>query len=475
MASRQIENLTKQKEALQKINKQREYENKLIEARNRLEEAGKEKKRVWREGVGWVYESDQNAISEARKNLEEVENERQVKEIEIMIEGVEALKESIDKLKSDEEFAALEAAAKAVLGEESEESGLSGLISVTKKLYTGEDSVTSLLEDGVIKNLESIEGLFNRLVSSDLADNDKYKNATTKELIDWAEGTDQTAKYGAFAELQNRGYTQNTNGTYSYATKEKGATEKDIQEAIFAYSSGNLDEDSKEKVATFLNENGYELNGTTWKKKKDSVEIKNLGNYWVSPYPYTGKDTNYLNMQKDFETDAITVYKKKDGVFVKDRDIKAIDYGNFDEFLRQHNGYIIDAWAGNHEWGLITSTGVHALQKAASGALALPGGPTLLNENGTEAIVTPYGTVTSLPSGTGVVPADITKNLWALGEVAPAISRLLEPMVKKDGAAVLGDNFSVQNMVVNMNPDGSFDVDGFITELKSAIALRRNS
>ena len=44
--NKQIENLNLQKEAMQNITKQREYENKLIEAKLKLEDAQKQKKRV---------------------------------------------------------------------------------------------------------------------------------------------------------------------------------------------------------------------------------------------------------------------------------------------------------------------------------------------------------------------------------------------------------------------------------------------
>lgn len=47
----------------------------------------------------------------------------------------------------------------------------------------------------------------------------------------------------------------------------------------------------------------------------------------------------------------------------------------------------------------------------AKGTLSTSG-PALLNEEGVEAIVTPAGTITTLPSHTGIVPADITRNLW---------------------------------------------------------------
>ena len=73
--NKQIENLNLQKEAMQNITKQREYENKLIEAKLKLEDAQKQKKRVWREGVGWTYESDQQNIEEAEKLVESYWND----------------------------------------------------------------------------------------------------------------------------------------------------------------------------------------------------------------------------------------------------------------------------------------------------------------------------------------------------------------------------------------------------------------
>ena len=59
LMEQEIDNLTQQRDMLQNINKQREYENRLLEARNKLEDAQNEKQRVYRAGVGWVYESSQ--------------------------------------------------------------------------------------------------------------------------------------------------------------------------------------------------------------------------------------------------------------------------------------------------------------------------------------------------------------------------------------------------------------------------------
>ena len=85
LLDRQINNLNEQKTALEQINKEREYENQLVEARLKLENAQKEKKRVWREGVGWVYESDQSAIKEAQENIDNLTNQKQISELEQQI------------------------------------------------------------------------------------------------------------------------------------------------------------------------------------------------------------------------------------------------------------------------------------------------------------------------------------------------------------------------------------------------------
>ena len=77
---RQQNALEEQKSALEEINSQREYENKLIEAKIKLENAQNEKKKVWREGVGWVYEADTSAIADAQKELDKLDNEKKINE-----------------------------------------------------------------------------------------------------------------------------------------------------------------------------------------------------------------------------------------------------------------------------------------------------------------------------------------------------------------------------------------------------------
>ena len=76
----------------------------------------------------------------------------------------------------------------------------------------------------------------------------------------------------------------------------------------------------------------------------------------------------------------------------------------------------------------------------------------MINELGTEAIITPQGTLTALPSKTGIVPADITENLWELGELAPNFVKLIdrypEYLSGKANASVTDESFNITNFTM---------------------------
>lgn len=488
---KELEALSKQKEALQQINKQREYENKLIEARNKLEDAGKEKTRVWREGVGWVYEANQEAIAEAQKNLQEVEDDRQIRELDIMIDQINADKELLKAIQDDAKFKALETAMTSLLGDGAGNAGINGLINTAKKLYEGDDSVASVLGktgETLVELKTELSTLLEKQFNVDYSSNE-YSAARLKEIAGNSSLSDEV-RQKASEELERRGYSGDSSQGWTYKLPESGASVKqsdidvkqsDIDKAIEAYDAAK----NQDEIETWLKDKGYELNAQgNWVKAKDLYNIsdkdKNIDGAWYKiEDPLVESQEHYKHIVDDFKGGAACYYEWDDEAKaykwkgdISDHKTGYLD--NIHAWAKAHPGAIINGWFGKSELALAQGGQLYGLVKAAVGSLGLPGGPTLVNEQGTEAIVTPYGTLTSLPSGTGVVPADITKNLWALGEVAPAFSRLLEPMVKNGGNA-LGDSFTVQNMVVNMSPDGSFDVDTFVNDLKSAVALHKNS
>ena len=119
------------------------------------------------------------------------------------------------------------------------------------------------------------------------------------------------------------------------------------------------------------------------------------------------------------------------------------------------------------------------VSKAAKGSLGLKGGMTLINEEGTEGIITPQGTLTALPSKTGVVPADITKNLWALGEIAPNLVKGLDSLGNKYPEKAWGSSddhsTNINNLYATFQADENFDFDEFLVDVRGVIGTTRHN
>ena len=113
----------------------------------------------------------------------------------------------------------------------------------------------------------------------------------------------------------------------------------------------------------------------------------------------------------------------------------------------------------------------------ASGTLSAPGGRSLINENGLESIITPSGTITSLPAKSGIVPADLTRNLWALGEVAPnLIARLGGNNLQTNNSNSSTDNsINISNLDATFYTEEGFDGEAFLRDLKSQVILTSNN
>lgn len=82
----------------EKANEETERELELARLQEALANAQKEKtKRVWREGIGWVWEADQEAIREAKEALDEFNNEEEIRALEEQKEqAINAIDEQIE-------------------------------------------------------------------------------------------------------------------------------------------------------------------------------------------------------------------------------------------------------------------------------------------------------------------------------------------------------------------------------------------
>ena len=123
---------------------------------------------------------------------------------------------------------------------------------------------------------------------------------------------------------------------------------------------------------------------------------------------------------------------------------------------------------------------VRAKYFLAKGSLSSQSGLTMLNEFGTEGIITPQGTLTALPSKTGVVPADITKNVWALGEVAPTLVASLRSLTQKPLSGNVGNTTYeegqyIDNLIMNVYPTKDYDMDKLLREARAKVNLTRHN
>ena len=103
---KQIEELEKQKEALEDKNDEEDRAIELQKLQNALFNARNQKNiRVYYEGIGWVWESNAEAIEEAQKALDDFETEEQISKIDDEIDSLQELKDGWSNIASDYEKA----------------------------------------------------------------------------------------------------------------------------------------------------------------------------------------------------------------------------------------------------------------------------------------------------------------------------------------------------------------------------------
>ena len=522
---KQINALEEQKSALEQINSQREYENKLIEAKIKLENAQNEKKKVWREGVGWVYEADTSAIADAQKELEDLDNEKKVNELQAQI----------DELQAQRDY----------LGDIADKQELEGL----KKVYEDWQKEIGVSNAGQAQALEYFEAAYTKIQNLNLTPN---KTGSAGNLTEgYLENiTDQRTKNlgaakGAFeasniqAPTTRQDYTVGAvkqvndynSGLANFATKTKE----------YLDAGGSKEELAKELGLT-TDDNGTAVDKLDAMLKREKVklapvrgakfQIEGLGNLaskWMNIYttwqPNSTGDAGFLKA-KPSQTYVLlnggqwqnvsTVFGVQDNHELRDPRYSGLIFGEttktnqlfwnykgdiYKASLHQGNYQqtegVDDKFGGYLPWVNKSYTnaetdlaleGWNSTEKStfrgdsyATGTLSTAGGLSLVNDDpqyGLEGIITPQGTLTALPSKSGVVPADLTRNVWQLGEVAPnLIKQLVDINGKFSHTTGFGtdESFNVEHLDVHMVAQPGFDMDDFVRQLQAARNLTRHS
>ena len=507
---KEINNLTSQKEAMQNINSQREYENKLIEAKLKLENASKEKKRIWREGVGWVYEEDQSAISEAKNNLDSVTNEKKISAITKQIDQLNADKNYLSSILSDQE----EAVQKGFLQAYKDANGVTS------------DNINSLgttIEDALNNSSEQANEKWNEWLEEYRKKEDSARE-TLKKQYDALQRAKKTMSDTNLSDEERAKAQENYNTalsnyqtTYNEGLSKGYWKESDFNKGGSMYETFGGENDA---AAAGAGKSGYKQarpdqfiyqkdDSGNWNKFVFNPGNPKLLNSTEWNKFYNGKvSSDFYNKQFGESNHKLYVGESSEDFTAQtiyNEAYKTTTSNGFAKWLEDNfNGPTLVRIGQSGQWTRFIGGFAYKLddpervpedevpedvKKAGGsfkeGSIDISKGnkiPLLMNEEGSEAIVTPSGTITALPAHSGIVPADVTTNLWNLGNYAPDLLRALQrqSLLSMGISGTAADN-SVDNSVnintvqMTVDADGGFNVDSFVQQLQQVAALTRNN
>lgn len=239
-------------------NDETEKELELARLQEALANAQKEKtKRVWREGIGWVWEADQEAIREAQEALDEFNKEQEldalekqkdeaIKNIEDQIDAWEKYKESWENVADDYETQQARMTLAQQLGADAEAKILQ------KRLDVLEDYKSKYL--ATMKEITDLEN----------TPSDKLSGYNTPKNTNTTKGNRSSGGSSSAPSLNKGSYVSVKPGAKWYAN---------------SYGGGNSGR-ARSGTIKYINNSGshpYNINGLGWVKKSDIVGYKNGG------------------------------------------------------------------------------------------------------------------------------------------------------------------------------------------------------
>ena len=452
LLDRQIENLTEQKDALSQVNEERKKELELMKAQEALENAKKERVRVYRAGVGFVYESDETAVQTAQENLISLNTQKQQEDLQVQIDQLELQKSILSNLEENKQLSAMQTSLdtwseKNLAGNAEIVSALSAAFSNNKIYYNAakgtyqmkdEQGNWILDEKGNIKTANSIAGLM-----------ESKESLAQKAIEDAVEA--RSAVEEAYKALDNAANIKDYRTKLAKYEEEHDEYVKARNKAVNSYGATDEQLGSYLALSTTKKTETFEATGLLTELMMEKV--------LMAPHNQVQISTLGLSLEK---LDSI---------------IKAIQNkteGEYDIGL----GRILNIYGDGTM--MITQAIGYEPKKNATGTTSFQGGQTLINELGTEAVITPGGTLTALPSKTGIVPADITRNVWALGEVAPTLVAQLSSLNQKAltgnaGNTTYEEGQYIDNLTMNVYPTKDYDMDKLLSEARAKVKLTRHN
>ena len=532
----EISNLESIRDSLDDVNKQREKELELIKAKEALENASKEKKRVYRAGVGFVYTTDQEAVKSAQEKVDELERQQDKDNIQYQIDSLQQQKEILENLENNKQLENLTSFVEKIqnaLGED----GSNLFNSILTEDGKFRANMVETIADGIIRSATKVKE--EEEIKATKEAKEKYVKAgqeydefmsKNKDILEDQNNPAYAFRYSEW--LQKAQNLQEARSAYNTASavrsiddvsdinagwesvntniyKEKEGSQVEVFDdsfnwnelggaaAVGAASGGFLGAANPgssvigavvgalggtigqlNKVITgadvYMSEESPEATGESFTKHMIGKNRSEKDKYVVGHY-----DPESRKWQFSSYGDDINAVKEK----MQPYDILINDWNN--SFAQDRAVFLDDSgkfrWVNSDEGKIYAKNWDEALTSSsdgfASGTLSAPGGRSLINENGLESIITPSGTITSLPAKSGIVPADLTRNLWALGEVAPnLIARLGGNSLQTSNSNSVTDNsINISNLDATFYTEEGFDGEAFLRDLKSQVILTSNN
>jgi hypothetical protein len=531
----EISNLESIRDSLDNINKQREKELELIKAKEALENASKEKKRVYRAGVGFVYTTDQEAVKSAQDKVDELERQRDKDNIQYQIDSLQQQKEILENIENNKQLESLIETAEKILGSEGSDGGITGIISAVNSITSNEfvNKIKEQIKTGITESTQKTNEEAKENAGRDyrtaineakafqqgqvFAGYDKNGNPQFRDMTD-----EEKKEFGGQTPAE---IAKHPNSPYYAAAKKREEDYiKKVIDARQKFTNLGGEVSAKDPFQKENDDNIFKSNGsnrvkiTDWNGKIAGFEIgeyfdwennnqfntsNQKGGAKVLRYAKQNSDGTFEQMRSFDNAENMTIkeaidsldgpaaimnldgknyimYKKRDG---KTYIMRAY---NFQEEKWETSGYAAGYSSLWNKDSTYNQDMINRFIKGyiggeagayASGTLSAPGGRSLINENGLESIITPSGTITSLPAKSGIIPADLTRNLWALGEVAPnLIARLGGNSLQTNNSNSSTDNsINIQNLDATFNTQSDFDGHRFLTDLRNQIILTANN
>lgn len=432
LLDKQIDNLQSIKDQLGDINKQRQKELDLIKARDALENAKKEKKLVYRAGIGFVAQADTSAIQEAQDKVDELERQQTEEDLQYQIDQLNQQKAILEAIQNNESLNRLTDVVEEIKNGLGINDGYSNIIGALQKMSSQE--YADKIREQIVSSIK------NNTTASTTEANNQTGNSGL--------GVDDKTPMNESLVLDLTGAKDRQHGSYNGYTISVGITNDDTRLS----SNPNNANDTYDKKQSFYAQRGEDgkfgqfqpwssINAEKWEDLPDDSIVLNTKN---GDYMWYKKDNKLYTVSMDNNTPSIiTTY--------------------YDGDTRQFKQ---------------KTTSLGQFESHATGSYDYSGGKTYINELGTEAIVTPQGTLTSLPSHSGIVPADLTKNLFALGEIAPNLIATLRnqmPNVSKSNSTSNDNSTNIGTVYATFNADSGFDMNKFMIDLRSAAGNTRHN